>query len=187
MWFPGSLVLALSRLLMVVTIAFRPRLPMLSSTIGSASGFGLPGASRYLDLMCGAVASGGFSAKTFHLPRLPGPQGFLLHSVTRFLRPCLLSSTRESVTLCPIPASGSPYRGRFPAACGSHSQQDRRISLGKTHRLPRYRPASHWFGPPDIRSRSLRPARPPPQRHIAGSLFATYPGSASCFLRAHHL
>ena len=36
---------------------------------------------------------------------------------------------------------------------------------------------------PDIRSRSLTPARPSPQRHIAGSLFATYTNSASCFLR----
>jgi len=27
------------------------------------------------------------------------------------------------------------------------------------------------------------PARPPPQRHLAGSLFATYMGSASCFLQ----
>ena len=29
-------------------------------------------------------------------------------------------------------------------------------------------------------------ARPPPQHHLADSLFATYTGSASCFLRTHH-
>ena len=40
---------------------------------------------------------------------------------------------------------------------------------------------------PDIRSRSYMPARPSPQRHIAGSLFATYLGSTSYFLRTPHL
>jgi hypothetical protein len=40
---------------------------------------------------------------------------------------------------------------------------------------------------PDIRSRSLTTARPPHQHHIAGSLFATYTGSASCFLQTPHL
>ena len=124
---------------------------------------------------------------SFPLPRPLGPQGFLLHSVTGFLRPCLLGTTRESATLCPLPASGSPYRVRFSTPVSSTLRQSRRASLGKTHRLPRYRPASHRFGPPDIRSRSLRTARPPPQRHVAGSLFATYPGSASYFLRTRHL
>jgi len=40
---------------------------------------------------------------------------------------------------------------------------------------------------PDIRSRLITSARPPLQHHIAGSLFATYTGSASCFLQTHHL
>jgi hypothetical protein len=123
----------------------------------------------------------------FHSPCPLGPQGFALHSVTRFLRPCLISTKRESATLCPFPASGSPYRVKFSTAADSRPQQVRRASLGKTHRLPRYRPASRRAGPPDIRSRSFRPARPPPQRHVAGSLFATYPGSASCFLQTRHL
>jgi len=39
---------------------------------------------------------------------------------------------------------------------------------------------------PDIRSCSFMPARPSPQRHIAGLLFATYPGSTSYFLRTPH-
>ncbi len=39
---------------------------------------------------------------------------------------------------------------------------------------------------PDIRSRSSMSARPSPQRHIAGSLFATYLGSTSYFLRTPH-
>ena len=38
---------------------------------------------------------------------------------------------------------------------------------------------------PDIRSRLFLSARPSPQHHIAGSLFATYTGSTSCFLPAH--
>ena len=47
---------------------------------------------------------------TFHLP---GPQGFLLRSVARLRRPCLFSIIRGSATLCPLPASGSPYRIGF--------------------------------------------------------------------------
>ena len=39
---------------------------------------------------------------------------------------------------------------------------------------------------PDIRSCSFMPARPSPQRHIAGSLFTTYLGSTSYFLRTPH-
>ncbi len=69
---------------------------------------------------------------------------------------------------------------------GNLRQQDRRASLGKTHHLPVSRPASCQFGPPDIRPRSITPARPPPQHHLAGSLFATYTGSASCFLQTSH-
>jgi len=44
---------------------------------------------------------------------LPGPQGFLLRSVARLHRPCLFSTIRGSATLCPLPASGSPYRIGF--------------------------------------------------------------------------
>jgi hypothetical protein len=117
------------------------------------------------------------------LSRPPGPQGFLLRSVTRLPRPCLLSTTRGSATLRPSPVSGSPYRERFSTSCGSLEGRAVGLSLGKSPRLPRSRPASLRFGSPDIRSRSLRPARPPPRCHLAGSLFATYPGSASCFLR----
>jgi hypothetical protein len=40
---------------------------------------------------------------------------------------------------------------------------------------------------PDIRPRSFMPARPSPQRHLAGSLFATYLGSTSYFLQTPHL
>jgi len=51
---------------------------------------------------------------------------------------------------------------------------------------PIYRPTSLRFGSPDIRPRSPTPARPPPRCHIVGSLFATYTGSASCFLQTAH-
>lgn len=67
-----------------------------------------------------------------------------------------------------------------------HQQQYRRASPGKTHHLPISRPASCQFSSPDIRSRVVRTARPHPQHHTAGSLFATYTGSASCFLQTFH-
>jgi hypothetical protein len=53
----------------------------------------------------------------------------------------------------------------------------------RSHRLPISRPTSPRFGSPDIRTRSGTPARPPPRSHLVGSLFATYMGSASCFLQ----
>lgn len=43
----------------------------------------------------------------------PGTQGFTLHLLTRLHRPCLFSTTRESATLCSLPASGSPRRLGF--------------------------------------------------------------------------
>jgi len=62
----------------------------------------LPGSFPSSGLMCGAVASGGFCQPDFlRLPCPPGPQGFLLRAVARLLRPCLFSTTRESVSLCP--------------------------------------------------------------------------------------
>jgi hypothetical protein len=101
-------------------------------------------------------------------------------------RPCLLGTPRESATLCP-----SSLRDLLvESVCWclwQHQQQDRRASLGKTHHLPISRPVSCQVGSPDIRSRSLTSARPPHQHHLAGSLFATYTGSASCFLQTPHL
>ena len=41
---------------------------------------------------------------------LSGPQGFLLHSVTRLLRPCLFSTIRRSDNLCSRLASGYAFR-----------------------------------------------------------------------------
>jgi hypothetical protein len=80
----------------------------------------------------------------------------------------------------PSAASGSPLRLRFYG----FSRQCRRASPGKTHHLSISRPASLWFGSPDIRSCPPMQARPPPHCHLAGSLFATYTDSASCFLQA---
>lgn len=68
-------------------------------------------------------------------------------------------------------------------SCGCFPSPCRRASLGKTHHLPISRPDPLQVGAPDIRSRSHSPARPPSQSHLAGSLCATYMGSASCFLR----
>ena len=97
-------------------------------------------------------------------------------------RPCLFGTTRESATLCP-----SSLRDLLvDSVCcrlWQHQRQDRRASLGKTHHLPVCRPASCQVGSPDIRPRLVTSARPPSQHHLAGSLFATYTGSASCFLQ----
>ena len=87
----------------------------------------------------------------------------------------------------PPPRFGISSSIRFSAISGNLRQQDRRASLGKTHHLLVSRPASCQFGSPDIRPRSVTPARPPLQHHLAGSLFATYTSPASCFLQTSHL
>ena len=129
-----------------------------------------------------SVASGGFSALSLLL--LP-----ILSQVVRVLSSALLpgffgpESSVLSVNLppsAPSAASGSPLRLRFYGLrC-----QCRRASPGKTHHLSISRPASLWFGSPDIRPCPPMRARPPPHGHLAGSLFATYTDSASCFLQA---
>jgi len=86
----------------------------------------------------------------------------------------------------PSPVSGIALAVRFYGIHGNSRSQHRRVSLGKTHYLPISRPASHRFDSPDIGPRLVTAARPSPQRHIAGSLFATYTGSTSCFLRTPH-
>jgi len=101
-------------------------------------------------------------------------------------RPCLFGTARESATPCP-----SSLRDLLvDSVCcrlWQHQRQGRRASLGKTHHLPICRPASCQVGSPDIRPRLVTSARPPSQHHLAGSLFATYTGSASCFLQTPHL
>jgi len=101
-------------------------------------------------------------------------------------RPRVISTTRESVTLCTQLRFRDRLRGSVYEIPGNSRSQHRRASLGKTHCLPVCRPTSQWFGSPDIRSCSATPARPPPHCHIVGSLFTTYTGSASCFLRTLH-
>jgi hypothetical protein len=128
------------------------------------------------------VASDGFSA----LQSLPSYDPF---PVIRVLSSTLLpgffgpESSVLPVNLppsAPSAASGSPPRLQFYGLYCHCS----RASLGKTHHLSISRPASPWFGSPDIRPRLPTRARPPPHSHIAGSLFATYMDSASCFLQA---
>ena len=100
-------------------------------------------------------------------------------------RPCVVGTIRESATLCPFSLRGLLVES-VCCRCWQHPQPNRRASLGKTHHLPIFRPASCQFSSPDIRPRLVTPARPPPQHHLAGLLFATYTGSASCFLRTSH-
>jgi hypothetical protein len=103
----------------------------------------------------------------------------------RFIGP---ESLVLSVNLPPSapPRFGVSSSSRFAVVAGNRRRQDRRASLGKTHHLPISRPASCQVSAPDIRPRLVTSARPPPQHHLAGSLFATYTGSASCFLPTPH-
>ena len=80
-----------------------------------------------------------------------------------------------------------PSRVRFMAPPGNIRAKTGGFPRVRSHRLPISRPASLRFGSPDIRTRSGTPARPPPRCHLAGSLSATYMGSASCFLQTSHL
>lgn len=133
-------------------------------------------------------------------PRFPMPQRRTrdiqgLTPVFRVFSSTLLpgfSGPESSVLPVDLPPSDpSPLRDllvrfRFYDLYSSSRDQVRRASLGKTQYLPIFRPASHRFDSPDIRPRLATTARPSPQRHIAGSLFATYMGSASCFLQTAH-
>ncbi len=57
------------------------------------------------------VINGGFPfSRPLASHAFAGPRGFLLHAVTRLLRPRLLSTPRRSATLRPLAASGSPLR-----------------------------------------------------------------------------
>jgi len=146
----------LCRLFIGVTITSRPRLPMPQR--------------RCWDIQASFLVVRVFSSTP--LPRFTGPESSVL-----------------SVNLPPsdpYPLRDLLSRVRFSNVYCSFQRQVRRASLGKTHHLPISRPTSLRFGPPDIRSCSLTPARPPPRCHIVGSLFATYMGSASCFLRTAH-
>ena len=117
---------------------------------------------------------------------LPGRQGFILGAVTRRHRPWVISTVRESATLCTLPRFGIAYAVSVLWDLGNLRPQHRRASLGKTHHLPVSRPTSQRFDSPDIRSCSATTARPPCRCHIVGSLFATDTGSASCFLQTPH-
>lgn len=139
-------------------------------------------------ISCDRPSSGGFSAKSIPLyPISPWSSGFCPPH-------CYQASSALSHQYYPwICHPLHPHRfgislsARFYDILGNYKYQYRRASLGKMHHLPICRPASHRFDSPDIRSRIVTTARPSPQRHIAGSLFATYTGSASCFLRRFHL
>ena len=180
--FPGPYIATLIRLTSVVLIVSRLRLSTLRLTCTAASGSGLLARSRLIGLCVDRHKWRVLPLAPLAAPALAGPRGFLLRAVTRLLRPRLISTVRRSATLSPLAASGSPLRLGFMTPLLRHRRQSSRASLGKAHRLPTCRPVSRRVDMPDIGSRSLTPARPSPQRHIAGSLFATYAGSTSCFL-----
>ena len=100
-----------------------------------------------------------------------------------FLGPVSSVLSANLTTSAPCSLPGTPSAIRFSTPARSRPEQSRRSSPGKTHCLPISRPAPLRFGSPDIRTCLVKPARPPPRCHLAGSLFATYMGSASCFLQ----
>ena len=144
------------------------------------------GTSR-LDIRCDRPSNGAFSAKgILHMLISPWSSGF-------YPPLCRQASSALSHQYYPWschplhpPRFGVSLSVRFYDVLGNLRHQCRRASLGKTHHLPISRPASHRFDSPDIRPCLVTTARPSPQRHIAGSLFATYMGSASCFLQTAH-
>ena len=99
---------------------------------------------------------------------------FLLHSVARLHWPWVIGTTRESATLYALPASGSPSRFGFMIALATSATIVVGLPWVRRTASTICRPASLWGGSPDIRSRLVTSARPPPHSHIAGSLFATY-------------
>ena len=85
------------------------------------------------------VLNGGFSPSRAALPYpSTGPQGFLLHAVTRLHGPCIISTTRESATLCPLPASAlcASFGSVLWPLSGDLGRQSSRASLGKALRPP---------------------------------------------------
>jgi hypothetical protein len=176
----------LIRLLDGIAIASRPLLPasqrrtlarpgLTSAVIGPGS------------VVCDRPSNGGFSAKgILHMPIPPRSSGF--YPPLCYQASSALSHQYYSWICHPLHPRrfGVSLSVRFYDILGNLKHQCRRASLGKTHHLPISRPASHRLDSPDIRPRLATTARPSPQRHIAGSLFATYMGSASCFLQTLH-
>jgi hypothetical protein len=176
----------LIRLLDGIAIASRPLLPMSQRRTlahpGLTSDVIGPGS-----VVCDRPSNGGFSAKgILHMPIPPRSSGF--YPPLCYQASSALSHQYYSWICHPLHPRrfGVSLSVRFYDILGNLKHQCRRASLGKTHHLPISRPASHRLDSPDIRPRLATTARPSPQRHIAGSLFATYMGSASCFLQTLH-
>jgi hypothetical protein len=172
--------ITLPRLPSLSPITFRPRLPMSRLTLSVHPGL-VSSPSRASGQLC--VLRRKRRVLCLIPPSSPDP-----FPVARVLSSTLLpgffgpGSSVLPVNLppsAPSAASGSPPRLQF---YGSYHHCSR-ASPGKTHHLSISRPTSPWFSSPDIRSCLPTRARPPPHGHLAGSLFATYMDSASCFLR----
>ena len=118
---------------------------------------------------------------------LPGRQGFILHAVTRLLRPCFISTVYESATLCPSPLRGLLRRQSFMTPSTAFGVRSVGLPWVRRTASPDTVQLHAKEISPDIWSRSYRPARPSPHRHIAGLLFVTYLGSTSYYLRTRHL
>ncbi len=152
-----SYLATLLRLLCVTTATSRPRPPLPRRRYRSSQAWGITPPFPLVRVLSSTL-----------LPGFIGPESSVL-----------------PVDLPPSvpPRFGFASSSQFSIVYGNLQRQSSRASLGKTHHLPLSRPASCQFGSPDIRSRLVTSARPPPQHHLAGSLVATYTGSASCFLQ----
>jgi len=142
-----------------------------------------------------------FDSSVVSLPPLvhgfPCPNDAIRASRTPFLVVRVLSSTllpgfsgpESSLLPVDLPPSAPPLRVLLVGIGFLTSVAAFNVSSGGlpwVRRTTSPYPVQLHFGSPDIRSRSPMPARPPPRCHIVGSLFATYMGSASCFLRTPH-
>jgi hypothetical protein len=133
------------------------------------------------------VASGGFSVQD-----RPSFTSFLVLGVfSSTLLPGFIGPESSVLPVdlppsAPCPASGSPSRFGFMRSSATSDPSTGGLHWVRHTSLPVSRPTSQRFRSPDIRTRLVTPARPLPLCHLVGSLFATYTGSASCFLQTPH-
>ncbi len=189
MVFRFSFPTALMRLMRGVTSVFRPYLSIFPMTRSGDPGHAIAEVhrgrvcvnhrKRWVPLCCPRFPS-----------PLPGRQDFLLHSVTRLLRSCFVGHMYGSASHCtiavPLPPRGCLIGGSFMTPSNSLDVRSGGLPWVRRTASPDTVQLHIQEASPDIRSRLVTTARPPLQRHIAGSLFATYLGltsDTSYFLR----
>ena len=184
--FSGPLSKALTRLICGVTSVFCPYLPIFPTTLS-----GDPG--------CAFPVSTAARLCVHHRKRwvlLFHPRSFLLRfPVGRIFSSTLLPgfSGPASSVICtnlppsvPLPLRGFLIDKRFMTPSDNLDARSGGLPWVRRTASPDAVQLHTKEISPDMWSRSPMPARPSPQRHIAGLLFATYLGSTSYYLRTSH-